>query len=120
MTTPDPQQRHDAEAEEFDEAERLLQRFVDHPEDFEEVPESGVSPARLGVVISVRFDADQAQRLREVAKQLDVPYTALVRRFVEERLVEFERPNEAAPSRRRVLMDVEIDAAGHLLLREAG
>ena len=120
MMTPDPQQWRDADAEEFDNAERLLRRFADHPEDFEEVPGPDVSPARLGVVISVRFDADQAQRLREVAKQLDVPYTSLARRFVEERLAELERPSEAAPNRRRVLMDVEIDAAGHLLQREAG
>jgi len=92
MMTPDPQQWRDADAEEFDNAERLLRRFADHPEDFEEVPGPDVSPARLGVVISVRFDADQAQRLREVAEQLDVPYTSLVRRFVEERLAGARAP----------------------------
>jgi len=48
----------------------------------EDPPAGGAAARRLGAVISVRFDADDADRLRASGEQLGVPYTSLVRRFV--------------------------------------
>jgi len=120
MMTPDPQQWRDADAEEFDNAERLLRRFADHPEDFEEVPGPDVSPARLGVVISVASTPTRPSGFVRSPSNSTCPTPRSSAASSRSDSPELERPGEAAPNRRRVLMDVEIDAAGHLLQREAG
>lgn len=71
---------------------------------------------RLGAVISVRFNAEDTERLRRAAATLDEPYTALIRRLVLERLDELEgRPPVAR--RQRVVLDVEVGADGEVRVR---
>jgi predicted DNA-binding protein len=72
--------------------EVFMDDYEQDPEAFEvdEGPEEGDGAHRLGTVVSVRFDAEDADRLRALGKQLGVPYTALVRRFIKERLAALE------------------------------
>jgi hypothetical protein len=63
----------------------------------EVVPGSGraVNPRQLDSIITVRFDAATHKRIREVAKQMDLPYTRLVRLAVTRFLA---LPDEWQPS----------------------
>lgn len=82
----------DAEEAAVQRLEALMDEHEGDPDAFEEDPEPGGHEVaqRLGAVVSVRFDDDDADRLRALGTQLGVPYTSLVRRFVQERLAELE------------------------------
>ena len=84
---------------------RFYQEHKDDPEVWGE-PEEDAPLARkdgLSAIISVRFASEEAAAIREVAKELDVPYSEIVRRavrkFVQFRLVSEEtsrlEPREA-------------------------
>lgn len=92
----------------------LLDDYEQSPGDWEEVPPPSTragSTGRLGATISVRFDPETAERLRAAGRSLGVPYTSLVRRFVEERLAELE--GQPLPDRfhRRLVLEVEVSPA---------
>lgn len=82
----------EAEQAAMERLESFMDDYEQDPEAFEEEPgpEGPEVAPRLGAVVSVRFDADDADRLRALGRQLGVPYTSLVRRFVQERLAELE------------------------------
>ena len=76
---------------------KFYQEHKDDPEVWGE-PEEDVSPARRGgltTTITVRFSPEEASAIREVAQELDVSYSEIVRRavrkFVHSRLVVGQR-----------------------------
>ena len=95
-----------------------LEADLDDPEawEAEEASPPREGPVRLGAVVSVRFNAEDTERLRRAAGELGEPYTALIRRLVRERLDELEgRPLVAR--RQRVVLDVEVGADGGVQVR---
>jgi hypothetical protein len=63
---------------------RFYQEHKDDPDVWGE-PEEDAPPARKGglsATISVRFSPEEAAAIREVAQELDVPYSEIVRRAV--------------------------------------
>lgn len=54
---------------------------------------------RLGAQLSVRLDADHAERLRGIAERHGIGYTSLVRSWIEERIDSEASPAVAAPIR---------------------
>lgn len=95
---------------ELERGDAVLDHYERNPQDWQEVPAPAAS-GRLGATISVRLDPDTADRLRAAGRKLGVPYTSLVRRFVEERLAELE--GQPLPERlhRRLILDVEVSPA---------
>jgi hypothetical protein len=70
-------------SEERDKA-AFYQQHKDDPDIWGE-PEEDTPPARKGglsAVITVRFSPEEASAIRELAQELDVPYSAIVRRAV--------------------------------------
>jgi len=82
----------EAEQSAVERLEALMDDYEQDPDAFEEDPAPADEEAsqRLGAVVSVRFGAEDADRLRALGRQLGVPYTSLVRRFVQERLADLE------------------------------
>lgn len=81
----------EAEQSAVERLEALMDDYEQDPDAFEEDPEPvDEASQRLGAVVSVRFGAEDADRLRALGRQLGVPYTSLVRRFVQERLADLE------------------------------
>jgi hypothetical protein len=76
---------------------RFYQEHKDDPEVWGE-PEEDKPPTRKGglsATISVRFSPEEAAAIREVAQELDVPYSEVVRRAVR-KFVNFRLTSEQA------------------------
>ena len=73
-----------------DEQDRLAAEFeaeMDNPDLWEEVPApSPYKRRRLGAQVTIRLDADDAERLRQLASRYDCNYTSMIRVWIAERL----------------------------------